>query len=469
MNPNNKSRRDFLRQSCVFGAAIYGGSQTDALRAMANGTKRMNILLVIDEDIQNGILGCYNGCKTKTPNIDAFARSSTRFDNAYCQMPECGPSRGAIFSGRRPHETGIEDNKASFAKDAPNVPLIPGVFREHGWQTVKIGKLLHPPDNDSASLWKNLPRPAMSMPKKKEGEWRNFTGGKVPWAWWWAPDCRDEDMPDGNTALAVTNFLNTYRGDQPFFLSVGFARPHDPFTAPRKYFDMYPLESLELPSDQEPADATAPFCINRGLAEALRDKQDQREYLRARYAGISYVDAQFGKIMNCLKANDLLDSTIVIFMGDHGYHHGEHGNHWGKWSLYEDCLKSPFMIHAPCLAGGKGAVCKGAIEFIDLLPTLCDLCGIEPPTGLSGKSLVPLLKNPAARWDHPAFSAWRGGNGRAVRYEKWKYMEWEKGEEGKALFDLENDPGEFYNLATKPEYKDVIKKMRKLLAETYYD
>jgi len=426
-------------------------------------------LLVVDEDIQNGILGCHNNSRVQTPNIDAFAARAVRFDNAYCQMPECGPSRGAIFSGLRPQETGVYDNKASFKKNAPAVPLMPGLFKENGYYTVGSGKLLHPPDNQDPHLWSHLIRNPVEWPEKKEGEWRNFSSGLIKWAWWWSPDCEDNALPDGRRAEDVCTFLESYDRKEPFFLGVGFGKPHDPFVAPKRYFDLYPLDLLELPGDDEPKDASPihPANYNPNFGKIF-SRQDEREYLRSRYACMTYVDSQFGKVMDCVEKEGLFSDTVIVFMGDHGYHHGDHGGHWGKWTLYETSLKAPLIVYDPERAKGKTGVCQGAVEFIDLFPTLCELCGVPKPKQLSGKSLIPLLSDPKREWNHPAFGAWRSQNGRAVRLQRWKYMEWEKGRAGRALFDLETDPNEYYNLADKKEFVDRVQEMAQLIENTYY-
>jgi uncharacterized sulfatase len=346
---------------------------------------------------------------------------------------------------------------------------MPGVFRRNGYVTANTGKMLHPPDNHDPELWDRSIGIQPDTPDREPGDWRNFTDGRIPWAWWWAPQCADSQLPDACHADAAIEFLRNHDGRKPFFFGVGFSKPHDPFVAPRRYFDLYPLDSLELPSMTEPEDATPPnpFNYNRIFSEVLSER-DEREFLRARYACMTYVDAQFGRLMAYMSSSGLLRNTVVVFMGDHGFHHGEHGGHWGKWTLYENALKSPVMIYDPDLGPGEGSVCSGAVEFIDLFPTLCELCAVPAPEGLSGRSLVPLLRNPSREWEHPAFGAWRGGRGRAVRMGDWKYMEWQKGESGRMLFNLREDPGEYHDLADKPEHADLVARMHGLIAETYY-
>lgn len=454
----NTTRRDFLKRAGAVGAAgtLFG----TALPAAAARTRKKNVLLVIDEDIQNEILGIYNGGITHTPAIDRFAGRAVRFDNAYCAMPECGPSRGAIFTGMRPQASGIYDNRASLDRDRPDLALIPDVFRRAGYLTAATGKLMHPPENTAKKHWDRILR---ARPKLRINRNEAIQFGRPDYMLSWSPHCADGDLADGAKADAVVRFLEHYDNEKPFFLGLGFAKPHDPYFAPQTYFDRYPLGSLRLPARDEPKDATAPFHKNRyDMSE-----KNQKIYLRARYAGMSYVDAQFGRVMDAIERNGYRENTIIIFMGDHGYHHGEHG-HWGKWTVFEKALKSPLMIYDPDLHKDEGGAATGAVEFIDLFPTLCELCDLPKPKTLMGKSLVPLLKDPGRKWDYPAFGAWRKNEARAVRLGRWKYMEFKKGKLARGLFDLQKDPGEFYNLVDKPAHAQLVKKMRKLIADVYY-
>ncbi len=453
----NTTRRDFLKRAGAIGAAatLFGTAPPAAAK-----TRKKNVLLVIDEDIQNEILGIYNGGVTRTPNIDRFAARSVRFDNAYCAMPECGPSRGAIFTGMRPQASGIYDNHASLDRDRPDLALIPDVFRGAGYLTAATGKLMHPPENTSRKHWDRI---LSARPKLRINRNEAVKFGKPDYMLSWSPDCADGDLADGAKADAVVTFLENHDNTKPFFLGLGFAKPHDPYSAPEKYFEMYPVDTLKLPARDEPKDATAPFH----KARYNMSEKNRKIYLRARYAGMSYVDAQFGRVMDALQRGGYLDNTIIVFMGDHGYHHGEHG-HWGKWTVFEKALKSPLMIYDPDLHGDGAGVAKGAVEFIDLFPTLCELCDLPKPKTLMGRSLVPLLKDPKRKWDYPAFGAWRKHEARAVRLGKWKYMEFRKGKLARGLFDLQKDPGEFYNLVEKPAHAQLVKKMRKLISDVYY-
>ncbi len=424
---------------------------------------RKNVLLIIDEDIHTSILGCYGNPQTQTPQIDRFAESALRFENAYCQWPECGPSRASFMSGLRPRETGILDQQATFSVNHPEVPLIPAVFKAQGYHTANVGKILHNPDNSSPVYWDtHLEEGPVGTIR---GQKRNLTGGELEWCWWQAAECEDSELPDGKVADAAIRFLKTYAEPKPFFLAVGFHRPHDPFVAPRKYFDLYPLDSLILPQEGEPADRSplVPGSTDPFLSSAF-SRTDQLEFLRARYACMSYADAQFGRLMDVVRKKGLFENTVIVFIGDHGFHHGEHEGHWGKWTAYEQSLNAPCIIYDPDSAGRAGEACSRVVEFIDLFPTLCDLCGITPPPGLSGRSLVPLLNDPDLAWDYPAFGSFR--DAKAVRLGNWKYIEWDRGARGRALFNLQKDPGEYYNLSGKKEFEEMECRLMDLLHET---
>jgi uncharacterized sulfatase len=441
---------------CVNAAAAGGPSPHSV-------DQRKNVLFVIDEDIHTSILGCYGNPQVKTPHIDRFAESALRFENAYCQWPECGPSRASFMSGLRPHQTGILDQTTTFTVNNPQVSLIPSVFKSQGYHTANVGKILHNPDNSSPAYWDTHLDEGPSGPIR--GQKRNLTGGELEWCWWQAAECEDSELSDGKTADAAIRFLETYAGPKPFFLAVGFHKPHDPFVAPKKYFELYPLDSLTLPQESAPADRSplVPGSTNPYLSGAF-SRTDQLEFLRARYACMSYMDAQFGRLMDSVRKKGLLENTVIVFIGDHGFHHGEHEGHWGKWTAYEQSLNAPCIIYDPDSPGQAGAVCPRVVEFIDLFPTLCDLCGVTPPSGLSGRSLAPLVKNPGLAWDHPAFGSFR--DAKAVRLKNWKYMEWDRGLCGKALYDLQKDPGEYYNLSGKKEFEEMESRLMDLLHKT---
>ena len=269
--------------------------------------------------------------------------------------------------------------------------------------------------------------------------------------------------------------MQSKRG-QPFFLGVGFFRPHTPYVAPRKYFEMYPLKEMRLPyapkgdRDDIPPAAFAHNCPvpNYGL-----DELTLRKALQAYYATISFVDAQVGRLMAALKRLKLADNTIVVLWSDHGYHLGEHNGIWQKRTLFEQASRAPLIIRAPG-ASGNGTVCRRIVEFVDIYPTLTDLAEVKSPTALEGRSLRPLLDNPLAKWDgHAITQVLRPADkrlanpvmGRSIRTERWRYTDWAEGDSGVELYDHASDPMEFNNLALEPDpvARVVMQQLRKLL------
>ena len=282
-------------------------------------------------------------------------------------------------------------------------------------------------------------------------------------------DGTDEEQTDGKGATEAIRLLEAHR-DEPFFLGVGFYRPHTPYVAPKRYFDMYPLDAIRLPYNppDDHDDIPEPAAEIRPLNYGLSDEQC-RECKRAYFASISFMDAQVGRVLDALDRLKLADHTIVVLWGDHGYLLGEHGQ-WMKQSLFEESARVPLIIAAPA-AKANGQGCGRIVETIDIYPTLTDLCGIAAPANLPGASLRPLLDNPQAAWNRPAFTQVQRKNfpGRSVRTERWRYTEWDHGRRGVELYDHDHDPREFKNLATDPQHASVVAEMRGLLEKAFAD
>src|SRR5437879_2618378 len=280
---------------------------------------------------------------------------------------------------------------------------------------------------------------------------------------------KDEEHTDGKVALETLKLLEQHK-DKPFFLAAGFYKPHTPYVAPEKYFDLYPLDKIQLPavtadfqnSVPKPALASTNPWPYFGVT-----KDQARECKQAYYAAISFVDAQIGKLLDAMDKHKLWDSTIVVFWSDHGYHLGEHGL-WMKQSLFEESARVPLIIVAPG-AKGNGKVCLRTVEFVDLYPTLADLAGLKPPTNLEGASLKPLLNDPAKAWERPAFTLVQRGMfpGYSVRTERWRYIEWDDGKKGAQLYDHDADPQEIHNLANDPKYAKVAEEMKALVKKNW--
>jgi uncharacterized sulfatase len=387
-----------------------------------------------------------------------------RFDRAYVQATFCNPSRVSFLTGLRPDETGVLDNRTWFRQPLPEVVTLPQRFKQEGYYTVRLGKIYHGArDMDDPKSWHVAEYPR-GTERGRQGEGRNLTGGAVRWCRWRAAEGDDADQPDGQIAARAVEFLQRSH-DQPFFLAVGFHKPHDPFVAPAAYFEPYPLDELRLYRDREDRTPDPPWAIPAGWKRAF-DKftdRERREFLRAYYACTTFVDAQVGKVLRALDEAGLRDETIIVLISDHGYHLGERG-WWNKNTLYELTGRTPLIVSAPGMKA-RGTVCSRLVEFVDIYPTLAELCRVPPPAGLAGRSFATLLDDPRQPGKQAAFMQLRRGSvqGRTVRTERWRYTEWDRGEEGVELYDHENDPGEYYNLAGDPQHAEVVERLRELL------
>ncbi len=442
---------------------------TTSLSAQADEVERPNVLLIVVDDLKTS-LGCYGHPRAETPHIDRLAARAVRFDHAYVQYPVCNPSRSSFLTGLRPDQTGITDNRTPLRDQLPAAITLPQHLRQHGWQTAAFGKIFHLGGGRNAQAqarWMDLPlswdvaetfQPTAIGKRKLAG--RNLTDDQLEWCHWGAMDGSDDDQPDGQIAAAVVDRIAA-AGDQPWFIGAGFLKPHDPFLAPQKYFEQYPADSLILHRD--PADLTpvSPLAIGFGAFGAAFSRfteQEQLEFLRAYYACTSFMDAQVGRVLAALEERQLWDRTIVILIGDHGYHLGER-NWWNKNTLFEHSCRAPLLIAVP--AGSPGAA-SGLVEFVDLFPTIADYCHIPPPPGLAGQSLRPQLTDPTTRGKPCALTViTRGPNerGDSVRTARWRYTRWSDGTE--ELYDHLTDPGETHSVADSN--REVIAELAPLL------
>lgn len=437
----------------------------------AAAAQRPNVLLIIADDLRPE-LGCYGVKGIATPNIDRLAARGARFERAYCQYPVCNPSRTSFLTGLRPDATGVLSNNRNFRKNLPDIVTLPQLFRQNGYFTASLGKVFHrgqtmedqKSEMDDPKSW-DVARYFRATDLGMKGEGRNLTGGKMEWCRWLAAEGGDEDQPDGQVARDAIALMKEHR-EKSFFLAVGFHKPHDPFIAPRKYFDQYPLDGLDLASDPADRSVDPPAAVMSEWEKVFAKftEQDRRELKRAYYAGVSLMDAQVGRVMDALDELELSQNTIVILVGDHGYHLGERG-WWSKATLFELACRAPMIVLAPNV---KPAQIAAPVEFVDIYPTLAELCELTPPHKLHGQSLRPLLADPAAKWDKPALTQVERGKfaGRSVRTARWRYTEWDQGRQGVELYDHQNDEGEYHNLAADEKHKDVIAQLKPLVGAT---
>jgi iduronate 2-sulfatase len=441
--------------------------------AAAEPSRRPNVLFIFLDDLRPE-LGCYGVAGIQTPHIDRLAAQSVRFAHAYTQYPLCNPSRSSLLTGRYPTVTGVLDNRAWFGALHPDWKSLPRWFKEHGYTTARSGKVFHGGIDDT-DAW------------TEGGEKREFEGARRENAPGQVASQSDrivvlsgdgETHGDYRNATRAMEHLRKFKADAaPFFLAFGLSKPHSPPTAPQKFFDLYAPEKVPLPRDFAPRPTTpAGFPrwsvpLNNSDLFIRRDasEEEARAVKRAYWASVSFADAQVGRVIRELDRLGLRDNTIVVLWGDHGYHLGEKGK-WSKHnSLLEVGTRVPLLISAPG-AAGNGRACERIVESLGLYATLVELCALPKPDGLQSPSLAPLLRDPAAKWDRPAYSVTLLGGadpalGRAVRTEKWRYAEWDEGRQGAVLFDHTKDPDELTNLAENPSHASTVAEMKRLLAQ----
>lgn len=448
--------------------------------------QRPNVLFLISDDLNN-LLGCYGDPLAKTPNLDKLAARSVRFDRAYCSFPLCGPSRNSFLTGLYPNSTGILTNGQVFRQTIPSQQSLPQAFRNSGYFAARIGKLYHynvpmsvgTNGHDDPGSWELELNPAGVDRLEEEPRIFSLRPGQFGATLsWYASTKGDRDHTDGLHAEDAEWVLErcAKRKNRPFFLAVGFFRPHTPYVAPKPYFDLHPESKMPVVQGvkEDQADIPAP-----ALPNARQDNLDdtkRREARQAYNASISFMDAQVGRVIDALERLGLAENTIIVFTSDHGYHVGEHGL-WQKMSLFEESARVPLLIAAPKMAT-KGRVAKTPVSQVDLYPTLAELCGVERPANLQGQSLVPILKDPDTAGRGWALTqVTRGGVGPAagrgaasgryfgysLRTPRWRYTEWDEGRKGRELYDHDADPREMTNLAEKPEHAATVESLSQQL------
>jgi uncharacterized sulfatase len=424
---------------------------------------KTNVLLIMADDLRD-FGGAFARDVVKMPNVDRLRARGITFERVYVQYPVCNPSRCSMMAGLRAEQTGVVNNNVRLRQKMPEIVTLPQLCKEAGWQAHAFGKLYHlggGRDPQQQALWADVGRSwhtakdfVATPDGRKMSEGRNVTGGALNWCSWGAAEGTDDDQPDGQIATATVATIERL-GDQPWFIGCGFMKPHDPFIAPKKYFDLYPPESLRLWHD--PADLTkAPaFAVGFGAyGEAFGKFTDRewRELLRAYCAATSFMDAQLGRVLDALDKHQLWDRTLVIFVGDNGYHTGER-NWWNKNTLFERSCRVPLVMAAPGVKGGKTT--RSLAEFIDLYPTVADFCGLKIPSGRAGMSLRPILERPEVSIKDAAFTLvtrGRGLYGQSVRTARWRLTRWSDGQT--ELYDHDQDPEENHNVA--PAHPEVV-------------
>lgn len=441
--------------------------------APAQQAPRPNVLFIAVDDM-NCDLGCYGHDLVQSPNIDRLAARGMRFDRAYCQYSLCSPSRSSLLTGRRPDAIGIYDLKTHFRDTTPDAVTLPELFRKAGYFVARAGKIFHygnpgdigTPGLDDPPSWQVTVNPA-GRDKAEEHLIENFTPTRGLGSSLSVLACEgtDEEQSDGLVATAAISLMERHT-DEPFFVAAGFYRPHCPYVAPKKYFDLYPLEKVQMPLVEAsgivdvpgPAlDSTKPWpWFGVSEEEARRSKQGY-------YAAISFVDAQVGRLLDAVDRLGIADKTVIVFWSDHGYFLGEKGL-WKKTANFERVARAPLIMAGPRVQAGGD--CLRPVEFIDIYPTVADLCGLATGPKLDGVSLRPLLEKPGAAWERPAYSQIHRGKlrGYTVRTAQWRYTEWgADGEKGVELYDHSRNDAEEVNLAGDLKYAATIAELKGLL------
>jgi len=446
-------------------------------RGLVAQTARPNVLFLICDDL-NCDLGAYGHPQVKSPNIDRLAARGVRFDRAYCQYPLCGPSRASFMTGLYPDQTLIKRNGVYVREHLPRVNTLSQMFRDAGYFATRIGKIYHynvplhigTSGHDDPYSWDYTINP---RGRDRTDEHTIFSlvpgrfGGTLSWR---VDEGLDEEQTDGIAATEAIAMLEKHaEGGQPFFLAVGLYRPHTPFVAPKKYFDLYPVDQISVPEVPagyfETLPAPARRSVRRKREQVDLDPALARQAIQAYYASITFADAQLGRILDAVDRLRLNDNTIIVFTSDHGYHMGEHG-HYQKTTLFENATRVPLIFAGPGVASGETSA--SLAEMVDFYPTLANLAGLDPPAFLSGTSLAGTLADPSEATRTSALSLYH--HGYSLRTQDFRYTEWgAAGADGRELYDHRHDPAELNNVAEDPAYEAVVVQLAEQLRQRMAD
>jgi len=433
---------------------------------------RPNVLFIAVDDLRPQ-LGCYGQRQIHSPNIDRLAASGVVFERAYCMVPTCGASRASLMTGIRPARNRFVNYLTWAEKDAPGITTLNTHFKEHGYYTISNGKVFHHPGDNAAGwsepAWRPQGVPTYRLPENQALASRRAKqrGSRGRGPAYESADVADDAYRDGVLAEKAVADLRRLRGiGKPFFLAVGFFKPHLPFIAPKKYWDLYDHDEIHLPDNYyPPKDVPKEAIHNFGELRAYAgvppkgpvSDEMARNLIHGYYACVSYTDAQIGKLLDELDRLDLAENTIVVLWGDHGWNLGEH-TLWCKHCCFETSMHVPLIVRAPGIRGGRRT--DGLTEFIDIYPSLCELAGLSLPDHLQGKSFVPLLKNPDLGWKTAAIGRYR--NGDTIRSDRFRFTEYTDGQGrfvSRMLYEHANDPGENVNISERPENRATVQRL----------
>ncbi|HVJ45249.1 MAG TPA: sulfatase [Luteolibacter sp.] len=421
------------------------------MQALAQQEKRPNVLVIASDDLNHWIGYTGRNKQTKTPNIDRLSARGVSFSNAHTMVPVCNGSRASLLSGQRPYTTGVYGNADDWRKVIPAERTIISTFRNAGYVTLGSGKLYHG-GFDRVSEWDDYLKNEGKLGPEPEGS-KGVGGIRFG-----AINADDSELSDHRIVNYGIEQLSK-KHDKPFFLTVGLHKPHMPWFVPKKYFDLHPLESIELPPikendlDDVPA-AGVKFARPDGDHQKIVESGRWKEAIQAYLAAVSYADAEIGRLLDALDKSEHKDNTIVVLLGDHGWHLGEK-EHWRKFALWEEATRAPYIWVAPGLTKA-GTISTRPIDFSSFYPTLTDLAGITKPSHVEGESIRALLADPSAEWKGHALSTWLQNN-HSIRTEDWRYTRYADGSE--ELYDHRNDPYEWTNVASDEKHASLKREL----------
>ena len=432
-----------LRRSLLL-AAVFACLVARAFSADATAPKRPNVLFIAVDDLNHWVGYLGRNPQTKTPNIDRLARMGVAFRHAYCAVPACEPARGALMGGQRPWTTGLYYNGDKWKSLLPEGQGLTKQFLKAGYRVSGAGKIYHSDQYFPSEWTEYMDAKGLSASGKGVTKDEGFHDPVKA-------DLKDEDLMDWQTVnYSIERLKNP--SAEPFFIACGLHKPHLPFTVPRKYYDLFPLETIQLPPyrkddlDDVPAAGKKMAKAAQDHARFIRDG-NWKNAIQSYLATVAYTDMNIGRLLDAFDQSPQRDNTIIVFWGDHGWSFGEK-DHWRKFALWEEPTRAPFIIVAPGVTRA-GGMSDRPVDFMSIYPTLCELAGLPLPAHVEGPSIVPLLRNPQAAWDRPAITT-HGFMNHTVRTEQWRYIRYADG--GEELYDETKDPYEWTNLANRPEF-----------------
>jgi arylsulfatase A-like enzyme len=458
-----KKKSPLLRLAAVLGSLALALAFAQPLSAAAAATpQKPNVLFIAIDDLRDWV-GYYNrNPQARTPNFDRLAKLATSFSRAYCASPVCNPSRTALMSGMRPSTTGVYENNVDFRPIVPADKMLTTAFRNAGYRVTGAGKIYHEAYRRDSEWDDYLQKEGGNGGATRVPAGQSDGVGGIKFA---PLDCNDDDLPDwhiANYGIAELGKKHT----QPFFLAVGFHKPHMPWNVPKKWFDLFPLDKVQLPphlandlDDVPPAGVRMahPETDHKPMLASGRWKEAVQAYL----ATIAYCDMNLGRLLDAYEKSPERNNTILCLWSDHGWHLGEK-SHWRKFALWEEATRAPFMWIVPGMTK-PGTICDRTIDYMGIFPTLTELCGLPTPKHVEGSSFAALLRDPTAAWDQPGITTYRYKN-HTVRNAGWRYIRYANGDE--ELYDETKDPNEYVNLAAKPEFAAKKTELAKVLPKT---